>query len=109
MINLKINKCLLVNLNKGVNMKAQKKEVITTSEIKKDDVVNAENVKFAVDKLDTKKLPTILQSALNVSENLDKWLPKWAYEVAQKIKEYNANLDENSIKLKDKKRFDTFK
>ena len=29
-------------------MKAQKKEVITTSEIKKDDVVNAENVKFAV-------------------------------------------------------------
>ncbi len=109
MINLKINKCLLVNLNKGVKMKAQKKEVITTSEIKKDDVVNAENVKFAVDKLDTKKLTNILQSALNVSENLYKWLPKLAYEVAQKIKEYNANLDENSIKLKDQKRFDTFK
>jgi hypothetical protein len=109
MINLKINKCLLVNLNKGVNMKAQKKEVNITLEVKKDDVVNTENVKFAVDKLDTKKLTNILQSALNVSENLYKWLPKLAYEVAQKIKEYNANLDENSIKLKDQKRFDTFK
>ena len=41
-------------------MKAQKKEVITTSEIKKDDVVNAENVKFAVDKLDTKKLMLLM-------------------------------------------------
>ena len=51
-------------------MKAQKKEVLTTQEIKKD------NVKFAVDKLDTKKLTNILQSALNVSENLYKWLPK---------------------------------
>ena len=116
MINLKINKCLLVNLNKGVNMKTQKKEVLATSEIKKGEVVNSENVKFdtaivknAVDKLDTKKLTNILQSALNVSENLYKWLPKLAYEVSQKIKEYNANLDENSIKLKDQKRFDTFK
>ena len=97
-------------------MKAQKKEVLATQEIKKGQVVNAENVKFdtaivknAVDKLDTKKLTNILQSALNVSENLYKWLPKLAYEVAQKIKEYNANLDENSIKLKDQKRFDTFK
>ena len=97
-------------------MKAQKKEVLATQEIKKGQVVNAENVKFdtaivknAVDKLDTKKLTNILQSALNVSENLYKWLPKLAYEVSQKIKEYNANLDENSIKLKDQKRFDTFK
>ena len=97
-------------------MKAQKKEVLATQEIKKGQVVNAENVKFdtaivknAVDKLDTKKLTNILQSALNVSENLYKWLPKLAYEVAQKIKEYNANLDENSIKLIDQKRFDTFK
>ena len=97
-------------------MKTQKKEVLATQEIKKGQVVNAENVKFdtaivknAVDKLDTKKLTNILQSALNVSENLYKWLPKLAYEVAQKIKEYNANLDENSIKLKDQKRFDTFK
>ena len=85
-------------------MKAQKKEVLATQEIKKGQVVNAENVKFdtaivknAVDKLDTKKLTNILQSALNVSENLYKWLPKLAYEVSQKIKEYNANLDENSI------------
>tara|TARA_R100000655_G_scaffold78926_1_gene118329 strand:- start:49 stop:954 length:906 start_codon:yes stop_codon:yes gene_type:complete len=116
MINLKINKCLLVNLNKGVNMKTQKKEVLATSEIKRGEVVNSENVKFdttivknAVDKLDTKKLTTILQSALNVSENLYKWLPKLADEVAKKIKEYNANLDETSIKLKDQKRFDTFK
>ena len=97
-------------------MKTQKKEVLATQEIKKGQVVNAENVKFdtaivknAVDKLDTKKLTNILQSALNVSENLYKWLPKLAYEVSQKIKEYNANLDENSIKLKDQKRFDTFK
>ena len=43
-------------------MKAQKKEVLATQEIKKGQVVNAENVKFdtaivknAVDKLDTKK------------------------------------------------------
>ena len=106
MINLKINKCLLVNLNKGVNMKTQKKEVLATSEIKKGEVVNSQNVKFdtaivknAVDKLDTKKLTNILQSALNVSENLYKWLPKLAYEVSQKIKEYNASLDENSINI----------
>ena len=97
-------------------MKTQKKEVLATSEIKKGEVVNAENVKFdtaivksAVDKLDTKKLTTILQSAFNVSENLYTWLPKLADEVAKKIKEYNANIDENSIKLKDQKRFDTFK
>ena len=97
-------------------MKTQKKEVIATTTINKGEIVAPQKVEFdtaivksAVDKLDTKKLTTILQSAFNVSENLYTWLPKLADEVAKKIKEYNANIDENSIKLKDQKRFDTFK
>ena len=98
-------------------MKPQlKKQVIATSPINVGEVVSPQKVEFdsnlvksAVDQLNTKELTNILQSAFNVSENLNKWLPKLANEVAKKIKEYNATLDEKSIKLKDQKRFDTFK
>ena len=98
-------------------MKPQlKKQVIATSPINVGEVVSPQKVEFdsnlvknAVDQLNTKELTNILQSAFNVSENLNKWLPKLAKEVAKKIKEYNATLDEKRIKLKDQKRFDTFK
>ena len=97
-------------------MKPQKKQVIATEPIKQGEVISSQKVEFdskliknAVDQLNTKELTHILQSALNVSENLYRWLPKLADEVAKKIKEYNATLDEKSIKLKDQKRFDTFK
>ena len=93
-------------------MKPQlKKQVIATSPIKVGEVVSPQKVEFdsslvknAVDQLNTKELTSILQSAFNVSENLNKWLPKLAKEVAQKIREYNATLNEKSIKLKVRKK-----
>ena len=80
-----------------MNKKAEKKEV------KKD-----EN-KATVEMLNSKKLTSYLQSAMNSATSLTNYIPKITQELIAVINQYQSNM-KDKITLKDQKdKFDTFK
>ena len=80
-----------------MNKKAEKKEV------KKD-----EN-KATVEMLNSKKLTSYLQSAMNTATSLTNYIPKITQELIAVINQYQSNM-KDKITLKDQKdKFDTFK
>ena len=80
-----------------MNKKVEKKEV------KKD-----EN-KATVEMLNSKKLTSYLQSAMNTATSLTNYIPKITLELIAVINQYQTNM-KDKITLKDnKERFDTFK
>ena len=79
-----------------MNKKAEKKEV------KKDEIK-------ATEMLNSKKLTSYLQSAMNTATSLTNYIPKITVELIAVINQYQTNM-KDKITLKDQKdKFDTFK
>tara|TARA_R110000782_G_scaffold95109_1_gene179017 strand:+ start:251 stop:1060 length:810 start_codon:yes stop_codon:yes gene_type:complete len=76
------------------------------NEVKTDIIV--ETVKNNIDNLNSKKLKSFLQSAMNTSTTLENFVPKITNELIVVIKQYQGN-QKNKVVLKDQEKFDTFK
>ena len=64
--------------------------------------------KTNVDFLNSKKLTSYLQSAMNVATSLTNYIPKITEELTKVIKQYRSG-SKDKIVLKDQEKFDTFK
>ena len=78
-----------------------------TKEVKKD--IITDTVKANTDLLNSKKLKSFLQSAMNTATSLTNYIPKITQELIVVVNQYQSNM-KNKITLKDQKdKFDTFK
>ena len=80
---------------------------VETKEVKKD--IISDTVKANTDLLNSKKLKSFLQSAMNTATSLTNYIPKITQELIVVINQYQAN-QKDKITLKDQKdKFDSFK
>ena len=78
-----------------------------TKEVKKDIITDTVNAN--TDLLNSKKLKSFLQSAMNTATSLTNYIPKITQELIVVVNQYQSNM-KNKITLKDQKdKFDTFK
>ena len=80
---------------------------VETKEVKKD--IITDTVKANTDLLNSKKLKSFLQSAMNTATSLTNYIPKITMELIAVIKQYQTNMKDKIILKDQKDKFDTFK
>ena len=82
---------------------------VEKKEVKKDEIKKTVAESKAVELLNSKKLTSYLQSAMNTATSLTNYIPKITQELIVVINQYQTNQKDKIILKDQKDKFDTFK